>query len=82
MFVLRVQDDGVGIPAAPGRYKHFGLSIMKERAEALHGTPHGGAGRGWRHLRHARRPRKTGLKAPACSGRIKECNFLQGTASK
>lgn len=38
MFVLRVQDDGVGIPAAPGRYKHFGLSIMKERAEALHGT--------------------------------------------
>lgn len=38
MFVLRVQDDGVGIPADPGRYKHFGLSIMKERAEALHGT--------------------------------------------
>ena len=38
MFVLRVQDDGVGIPVAPGRYKHFGLSIMKERAEALHGT--------------------------------------------
>ena len=38
MFVLRVQADGVGIPAAPGRYKHFGLSIMKERAEALHGT--------------------------------------------
>jgi two-component system nitrate/nitrite sensor histidine kinase NarX len=37
-FVLRVQDDGVGIPADPGRYKHFGLSIMKERAEALHGT--------------------------------------------
>ena len=37
-FVLRVQDDGVGIPAEPGRYKHFGLSIMKERAEALHGT--------------------------------------------
>ncbi len=37
-FVLRVLDDGVGIPADPGRYKHFGLSIMKERAEALHGT--------------------------------------------
>ncbi len=37
-FVLRVQDDGIGIPAEPGRYKHFGLSIMKERAEALHGS--------------------------------------------
>jgi len=33
-----VQEDGGGIPAAPGRYKHFGLSIMKERAEARPGT--------------------------------------------
>lgn len=37
-FVLKVRDDGVGIPADSRRYKHFGLSIMKERAEALHGT--------------------------------------------
>ena len=37
-ILLKVIDDGIGIPADPGKYRHFGLSIMKERAEALHGT--------------------------------------------
>ena len=35
--VLKVRDNGVGIPAHAERHKHFGLSIMRERAEALHG---------------------------------------------
>ena len=37
-FVLKVEDDGIGIGSTTGKYKHFGLSIMRERAEALHGT--------------------------------------------
>lgn len=37
-FVLKVEDDGLGIGSTTGKYKHFGLSIMRERAEALHGT--------------------------------------------
>ena len=36
-FVLTIEDDGIGIVATPQKYKHFGLSIMRERAEALHG---------------------------------------------
>lgn len=35
--VLTVEDNGVGIPEQAGRYRHFGLSIMRERAEALGG---------------------------------------------
>ena len=35
--VLTVEDNGVGIPEQAGRYRHFGLSIMHERAEALGG---------------------------------------------
>lgn len=33
--LLSVADDGVGIPEATGKVGHFGLVIMKERAEAL-----------------------------------------------
>ena len=35
--VLTVEDNGVGIPEQAGRYRHFGLTIMRERAEALGG---------------------------------------------
>lgn len=56
MFVLRVQDDGVQHPF--GRYKHFGLSIMKERAEALHGTLTVAPAEGGGTCTSLRRPRR------------------------
>ena len=46
--VIDIRDDGVGLPASPERENHFGLHIMRERAEDLGGVlrlaspPHGG----------------------------------------
>lgn len=37
-IMLSVEDNGIGIPENAGKYRHFGLSIMRERAEALGGT--------------------------------------------
>ncbi len=36
--VLRVRDNGIGIANLKGKEGHFGLSIMKERAQAIKGT--------------------------------------------
>lgn len=35
---MTIEDNGIGIPEAASKYRHFGLSIMRERAEALGGT--------------------------------------------
>lgn len=35
---VTVVDDGRGIPAAPGRSRHYGLAIMDERVRSLNGT--------------------------------------------
>jgi two-component system nitrate/nitrite sensor histidine kinase NarX len=48
--VVEVVDDGIGLPAKPERANHFGLNIMRERAERLGGvlslvSPPGGGGR-------------------------------------
>lgn len=37
-FVLTVEDNGIGLPDRPQKHRHFGLSIMSERAEALRGS--------------------------------------------
>jgi two-component system nitrate/nitrite sensor histidine kinase NarX len=35
---VEVEDDGVGLPAQPERDQHFGLGIMRERADNLGGV--------------------------------------------
>lgn len=35
---VEIEDDGVGLPADPEKRHHFGLSIMRDRAETLGGT--------------------------------------------
>ncbi|EHY31616.1 histidine kinase, partial [Sutterella parvirubra] len=37
-FRLAVEDDGIGLPEKAEKASHFGLGIMAERAQALHGT--------------------------------------------
>ena len=37
-FSLEVLDNGVGLPAHAKKAKHFGLGIMKERAQAIGAT--------------------------------------------
>lgn len=40
-IVVRIEDDGVGLtPPASDDVHHYGLSIMRERANGLHGTIH------------------------------------------
>lgn len=39
-LVLRIEDDGVGIPSNPGRGGGFGLVSMRERSTAIGGTMH------------------------------------------
>jgi len=36
--IIDISDDGVGVPACPERENHFGLHIMRERAEVLGGV--------------------------------------------
>jgi len=48
-YVITIEDNGVGVPASdiPGKGVHFGMNIMRERAQRLSGT-----------VSVARRPRK------------------------
>lgn len=63
-FSLTVADDGLGVPEQPERSKHFGLSIMRERAaslgaqmsvERLEPPGHGTVVRVWREKKTAER---------------------------